>query len=118
MPRPRKPDPEKFCERCGTQFFRATYAGGDLEPHVNFRKRRYCSLHCANSRGNWGASSTARHRESQKYCKEACERCGRPESLHVHHKDENMHNNDPLNLETLCASCHKKWHLSRERSLR
>jgi 5-methylcytosine-specific restriction endonuclease McrA len=43
-----------------------------------------------------------------------CLRCGRTDSLHVHHKEhwepgqENPHALD--NLETLCSSCHRKEH--------
>lgn len=40
-----------------------------------------------------------------------CQRCGFvPEhrgQLDVHHKDGDHSNNDPSNLETLCANCHR-----------
>jgi 5-methylcytosine-specific restriction endonuclease McrA len=40
-----------------------------------------------------------------------CERCGFiPEhlaQLDVHHKDHNHNNNEPTNLQTLCANCHR-----------
>jgi hypothetical protein len=40
-----------------------------------------------------------------------CELCGtNKRKLHVHHKDHNPENNDPKNLQTLCASCHKVSH--------
>jgi len=39
-----------------------------------------------------------------------CEQCGNGQRLHVHHLDENPQNNDPSNLKTLCATCHKRWH--------
>jgi 5-methylcytosine-specific restriction endonuclease McrA len=42
---------------------------------------------------------------------EVCERCGFvPEhisQLDVDHKDGNKSNNDPSNLQTLCANCHR-----------
>lgn len=42
-------------------------------------------------------------------CKfEALDRC----QLDVHHKDGNHHNNDPNNLETLCANCHRLEHFA------
>lgn len=50
----------------------------------------------------------------RKYRRSLCERCGLPSrntrQLDVHHKDRNKANNDPLNLETLCRSCHIKEH--------
>lgn len=43
-----------------------------------------------------------------------CEVCGyRPMfkmSLDVHHRDEDKSNNEPENLMTLCASCHRELH--------
>ena len=46
--------------------------------------------------------------------KTACEACGftgQPCQLDVDHIDENHQNNDPANLQTLCANCHrlKTW---------
>ena len=48
--------------------------------------------------------------------KEFCENCGfTPEhssQLDVDHIDNDHHNNDPANLQTLCANCHRlKTHL-------
>lgn len=46
-----------------------------------------------------------------------CERClFVPEhvcQLDVHHKDENRGNNSPENLATLCANCHRLYHVKR-----
>ncbi len=43
--------------------------------------------------------------------KQTCERCGfvpeHPCQLDVHHKDGDHSNNDPANLQTLCANCHR-----------
>lgn len=48
------------------------------------------------------------------YVEDVCGRCGFvPQSLvqlDVHHKDGNHSNNDPSNLETLCANCHRLEH--------
>lgn len=61
----------------------------------------------------------------RKFAKDACERCGARETgttylgpggglvsytLHVHHRDRDVSNNDPMNLETLCHWCHSKEH--------
>ena len=54
---------------------------------------------------------TAAYRRSAAQVKPNCEGCGTDKrKLHVHHRDENPLNNDPLNLQTLCASCHKLAH--------
>lgn len=43
-----------------------------------------------------------------------CEKCGFKPShiaqMDVHHKDRNHNNNDPSNLMTLCANCHRLEH--------
>lgn len=50
-------------------------------------------------------------RKSTAMVKEACELCGKTNcKLHVHHRDENPENNAPLNLQTLCVSCHRVSH--------
>jgi len=50
----------------------------------------------------------------RRYKKLICNRCGFvPEhrcQLDIHHVDGNHHNNDPNNLETLCANCHRLEH--------
>jgi len=55
-----------------------------------------------------------------KYKKDECERCGFKAldrcQLDVHHKDGNHRNNDPPNLETLCANCHRLEHKKSPRS--
>lgn len=42
--------------------------------------------------------------------KPQCECCGATENLHLHHNNQDRMNNSPDNLQTLCASCHTKWH--------
>ena len=46
----------------------------------------------------------------RKHKNESCNRCGSVKDLLVHHKDENRHNNDLGNLETLCIRCHQIHH--------
>lgn len=47
----------------------------------------------------------------RKHLRESCERCGFtalfPCQLDVDHIDEDYTNNDPSNLQTLCANCHR-----------
>ena len=105
MPRQRKPDPEKFCERCGLLMQRMRY-GQTLEDLTRFKARRFCSLHCANSRGVRSQSSSSQHRISAKSVKPQCESCGAKRHLHVHHKNGDWRDHKPDNLQTLCIRCH------------
>lgn len=50
-------------------------------------------------------------RKSTEMAKDHCERCKKKDcKLHVHHKDEDITNDAPTNLETLCVSCHRQSH--------
>ncbi len=112
MGRPRTPIQPKPCERCGTLFDRKMI-NGRLEDAGVFRRRKYCSLTCANSRHAVGWQTY--HWRARKHRKEACEACGRTVALHVHHCDGNPQNNDPANLQTLCTHCHNFWHATLSR---
>lgn len=52
-----------------------------------------------------------------KHKKTTCQKCGfipqHPVQLDVDHMDGNVSNNDPSNLMTLCANCHRLKTLSR-----
>jgi 5-methylcytosine-specific restriction endonuclease McrA len=58
--------------------------------------------------GYYGATSYRRLVEP--FCSQcgffAVHRC----QMDVHHIDGNHENNDPANLTTLCANCHRLWH--------
>jgi hypothetical protein len=115
MPRQRNVDPEKHCERCGIRLHRKRY-GKNLEDFTAFRKRKFCSLTCANSTG---ALTTAGHRaRSRKLRGSSCEACGYTLDLHAHHKDGNIANNAPENIQTLCTYCHNFWHALLDRLLK
>lgn len=43
-----------------------------------------------------------------------CERCGSKSHLLVHHKNRDRHNNELINLELVCKSCHQKEHMIRD----
>lgn len=42
--------------------------------------------------------------------KPACESCASERQRQIHHLDGDPSNNDPANVQTLCASCHTRWH--------
>jgi hypothetical protein len=112
MPRPAIKAVTKPCETCGTSMDRKRF-GDRLEDYTAFRKRRFCSLSCANTSvtvTKHGASWRAR-----KHLKLACEACGNMNALEAHHVDQNIQNNDPSNIQTLCRWCHQFWHGTSER---
>ena len=43
-----------------------------------------------------------------------CEGCDTVCNLQVHHKDENITNNNPENLKYLCVGCHSDVHPDRD----
>ncbi len=113
MPRKPKPDPEKYCLRCGKLLHRYRY-GKRLEDMTRFKKRSYCSLRCANSRGIKSMDSTTQHHISNRFIQEHCASCGRSDSpkwkLHVHHINHDWTDHRMENLITLCVSCHLAIH--------
>ena len=88
----------------------------------NYRSnKKYCSRSCKqNAHGlrrrkkrsvSFFKSSEESKYKYRKYKKSFCEKCGFiPEhkcQLDVDHIDGNHQNNDPSNLQTLCANCHR-----------
>lgn len=113
MPRPRLPEPEKYCEHCGVKLERKVF-NGRLEDLSVFRRRKYCSLTCANSK----KQSLTKHGYSwraRKFLKISCEACGHPYSLQAHHIDQDITHNDESNIQTLCKHCHDFWHATQKR---
>ena len=106
---------DKICQTCGISFNRTRFASGVLEDLTRYRARRFCSISCAGVRQN--VKPQAFHQQARKFRGEKCETCGTTENLHVHHVDHNPRNNDPSNLQTLCASCHLKLHWAIGRTL-
>lgn len=52
--------------------------------------------------------------------KPVCEQCGKEgrfaiNSIHIHHKDGNRHNNELDNIQALCSSCHLHIHKNWEK---
>lgn len=98
---------DKTCLTCAKPFNRNRY-GNQLEDSTRFQQRKYCCLSCANTRQQ--IKRDQYHQRARRFRAAMCETCGAGTGLHVHHKDENITNNDPSNLQTLCGSCHLRWH--------
>ncbi len=102
----------KFCATCGVEMSRGRY-GERLEDLSAFRKRKFCSLSCANTKPvltKHGYSWRAR-----KHLKISCEACGSVRLLEAHHVDQDKANNQPENIQTLCSPCHDFWHATAKR---
>jgi len=113
MPRKAKPDPEKYCERCGVMLHRKRY-GERIEDMTRFLQRKYCSSHCASLRGIRSKKIGPQHRISQTLRKEHCEFCGKTpanrQHLHAHHINGDWKDHRPENIQTLCVGCHLNLH--------
>ena len=115
MPMPRRPDPIKHCRQCGKMMKRKRFSSGTFEDIGAFRRRVYCDRACmaASQEGEIkNLTPNNSRRQSAKKAGAKCEECQSSQKLHVHHRDENPLNNDPSNLQTLCASCHRRWHMT------
>src|SRR5580704_9617442 len=112
MPMPRAEIDPKPCERCGVLMERKRF-NGRLEDASVFRRRRFCSLTCANSRDD--VTRGAQHLRARKLLGTACAACGAPTSLVAHHVDQDPANNAPENVQTLCKQCHDFWHSTQKR---
>ena len=74
-------------------------------------KCRCGNLVCSKGKGKYRTTCYHCHMKGKRVKKDHCERCGFiPEDtvqLDVDHIDANRSNNDPSNLQTLCANCHR-----------
>ena len=110
MGRPRVPDPEKYCEQCGTRVERKTF-NGRLEDLGVFKRRKYCDQVCmANAFVSDAPCEGTLHKRARQFLGTSCEFCGATMRLQAHHKDTNPQNNSPENIQTLCISCHASYH--------
>lgn len=114
MPRAAETTPETRCSMCGVRLQRKRF-NGRIEDYGAFKKRRFCSLSCANSRTKGGLSRKAFHAQARKQRKPACKCCGGKFRLQVHHINEDWKDNARTNLQTLCVFCHQFWHATHRR---
>ena len=97
----------KICQNCGKKFGRKKF-GNRYEDNTRFMLRKNCGQSCGNTKANPNMTGFIKRASYLK--KESCEICGKKRNLHTHHIDQNVANNAPENLRTLCSSCHIKHH--------
>ena len=100
--------PDKICPICGITFNRKRF-GKTLEDSTRYLSRQTCSQSCGNTLLE-PQDRTTYHLRAQKHKKPFCEICGGMESLDAHHRDGDIKNNEPENIQTLCHSYHMKLH--------
>lgn len=114
---------DKKCEYCGKALERKRF-NDRLEDFGAYRRRKYCGRDCmrrafikvgTNDQTWSNAHATARKINELILGKDACEKCGRTESLDIHHIDGNYKNNSIDNLMCLCRSCHMKLEKNKEK---
>ena len=105
---------DKVCPRCRGSFNRHRNPMGRLEDVAIFKRRKYCSLHCANQRERPKHWETY-HWRARQHRKQMCEACRATTQLHAHHVDGNPQNNEPTNIQTLCVHCHNFLHATAAR---
>jgi hypothetical protein len=114
----KKIDPIRYCWWCKGNLERKRFSTGRLEDRGIFLHRIYCNRECqrhAQVKPQSVNTQTLLSR-SQKFRKKECERCGRTNDLHVHHKNKNRMDSTPENLETLCVWCHNQHHAMERRN--
>lgn len=79
-----------------------------MEDSAVWKRRKFCSLSCANTRDDLTFSGYSIR--ARAHLKDSCEVCDRTHYLAAHHIDHDRTNNTAENIETLCASCHAKHH--------
>ena len=116
MGQPQKKLPDKICPICGNTFNRKRF-NGVLEDSTRYKKRKTCSQSCGNTLPE-PQDRTTYHLRARKHKKPLCETCGSKKNLDVHHKDTNIKNGSPENLQTLCHTCHMKLHWKQRKHLK
>jgi|SRR5665213_64517 len=108
MPMPYTDCGPKICEFCKGEYRRRRQ-----QSTRTFQRSKFCSLTCANSRRDV-TEGTLRWR-ARKLRGPKCEACGTTRKLQAHHVDQDIANNHPTNIQTLCKECHDFWHATQRR---
>lgn len=103
--------PKHNCASCGEEI--------EVSKYRNTRNEEYyCNRDCYNKRRK---ISLKRLKRGTKYYDNLLNnskcKCGVLDKylLQIHHKDGNHNNNEPNNLEIVCANCHIKRHLKKDK---
>lgn len=108
--------PNTECAWCQVPLYRSVYKAAQSKSGLHFCSDEHKNL-AQSIDGlkemhlqNYGTGRNAYRDIAFKILKKPkiCERCGfdKEAAITVHHKDWNHKNNDPSNLEVLCANCH------------
>ena len=103
------------CAYCGKPMERKRYHNGTLQSWQHYNAKKYCDRECMKKafreKPKSGKSWMTVHYHARNLKPEgACEVCGSTKNIDVHHIDGNPQNNDIMNLQRLCRSCHIKTH--------
>lgn len=110
MGRPMKIGEPRFCQYCNTPLIRNKYQNS-LEDFTRFSQRKYCDVQCmAQAMMKDTVTRSGYLYRAKKHRGSKCEKCESTTIVSIHHIDGNIQNNAPVNLMTLCASCHLKLH--------
>jgi hypothetical protein len=118
MPMPMKPTPVKYCPACNARMLRKVNRGR-TEDLAAFVKRKYCNRACMAQAMVKEQVTVGGYRKRHMAIQKAttCAACGSRTNLHLHHRNGDISDNSPTNLETLCASCHIKGHWAAKRRI-
>lgn len=97
------------CKSCGKETMKSLSTS-------NRNDSNYCDRECYNNRRKENLKRLKRHTAYYDDLLEGTKcGCGINEIylLQIHHKDGNHNNNEPDNLEVVCANCHIKRHLKK-----
>lgn len=89
------------------------YCGASLSGLKDANRRFYCDKECYRLHRltvPLRNKSTGHYRARKTASPKVCERCGETGPLHVHHKNRNVLDDSPKNLEVLCVECHRAEH--------